>query len=108
MIRAELLALPPTLARVDGEVNLDVERQAKQRSVLDTARGSLSDRARYDPRRHATARRPFLRFLACEENLFRELTGSIVARVIESKLIVSRGERRGRPTVTPKYFLTSA
>jgi hypothetical protein len=36
----------------------------------------------------------FLRFLACEEDLFRELTGLIGAGTIESKLIVSRGEER--------------
>src|SRR3989441_10733889 len=64
--------LPPhlrTLAHVDGEVKLDVEGQATQRSVLDALearypmlRGTIRD--------HDTQqRRPFLRFFACEEDL---------------------------------------
>jgi hypothetical protein len=67
--------LPPhlrTLARVDGEVELHVEGQATQRSVLDALeagypvlRGTIRD--------HATQqRRDFLRFFACEEDLSNE------------------------------------
>ena len=69
------LILPPhlrTLAKVDGEVKLEVEGPATQRSVLDALearypmlRGTIRD--------HVTLqRRPFLRFFACEEDLTHE------------------------------------
>jgi molybdopterin converting factor small subunit len=69
MIRVELPAHLRTLARVDGEVTLDVEGQATQRSVLDalevrypSLRGTIRD--------HVTQqRRPFVRFFACAEDL---------------------------------------
>ena len=68
--------LPPhlrTLARVSGEVSLDVEGLATQRSVLDALevsypmlRGTIRD--------HVTQqRRPFVRFFACCEDLSHEL-----------------------------------
>src|SRR5437870_3849648 len=64
--------LPPhlrTLAKVGSEVQLEIEGQATQRSVLDALearypmlRGAIRD--------HVTQqRRPFLRFFACEEDL---------------------------------------
>lgn len=67
--------LPPHLrglARVRGEVELEVEGPATQRSVLDALeirypmlRGTI--------REHVTQqRRPFLRFFACEEDLSHE------------------------------------
>ncbi len=67
--------LPPhlqTLARVDGEVALAVERPVTQRSVLDAVearypvlRGTIRD--------HVTRqRRPFVRFFACEQDLSHE------------------------------------
>ena len=73
MIRVELPAHLRTLARVDGEVTLEVEGQATQRSVLDALearypmlRGTIRD--------HVThKRRAFLRFFACEEDLSHEL-----------------------------------
>ena len=73
MIRLVLPAHLRTLARVDGEVTLDVEGQATQRSVLDALearypvlRGTIRD--------HVTQqRRPFLRFFACEEDVSHEL-----------------------------------
>jgi hypothetical protein len=72
MIRVELPAHLRTLARVDGEVQIHVEGQATQRSVLDALeacypvlRGTIRD--------HVTQqRRPFLRFFACEEDLSHE------------------------------------
>jgi molybdopterin synthase sulfur carrier subunit len=72
MIRVELPAHLRTLARVDGEVALEVEGQATQRSVLDALearypmlRGTIRD--------HVTQkRRAFLRFFACEEDLSHE------------------------------------
>ena len=68
--------LPPhlrTLARISGEVSLDVTGQATQRSVLDALevsypmlRGTIRD--------HVTQqRRPFVRFFACSEDLSHEL-----------------------------------
>jgi hypothetical protein len=70
------VALPAhlrTLARVGGEVELEVEGQVTQRSVLDALearypmlRGTIRD--------HVTGRRrPFVRFFACEQDLSHEL-----------------------------------
>jgi hypothetical protein len=61
-----------TLARVDGEVELEIEGAATQRSVLDALE------ARYPMlcgtiRDHVTRqRRPFIRFFACEQDLSHE------------------------------------
>jgi sulfur-carrier protein len=72
MIRVVLPAHLRTLARINGEVKLDVEGPATLRSVLDALearypmlRGTIRD--------HVTQkRRPFLRFFACEEDLSHE------------------------------------
>jgi molybdopterin converting factor small subunit len=72
MIRVVLPAHLRTLARVDGEVKLQVEGRATQRSVLDALeagypmlRGTIRD--------HVTQeRRAFLRFFACAEDLSHE------------------------------------
>ena len=72
MIRVVLPAHLRTLARVDGEVKLDVAGPVTQRSVLDALelaypmlRGTIRD--------HVTRqRRPFLRFFACEQDLSHE------------------------------------
>ena len=72
MIRVELPAHLRILAHVTGEVRLDVEGQATQRSVLDALE------ARYPMlcgtmRDHVTQkRRPFIRFFACQEDLSHE------------------------------------
>jgi hypothetical protein len=67
--------LPPhlrTLAKVDGEVKLEVEGQATQRSVLDALEARYP-MLRGTIRNHVTLeRRPFLRFFACEEDLTHE------------------------------------
>jgi molybdopterin converting factor small subunit len=72
MIRVVLPAHLRTLAHVDGEVKLDVEGQATQRSVLDALeayypmlRGTLRDQV-------TQQRRSFVRFFACEEDLSHE------------------------------------
>src|SRR5438034_8056530 len=72
MIRVVLPAHLRTLARVDGEVELDVEGPVTQRSVLDALearypmlRGTIRDQV-------TQQRRPFLRFFACEEDLSHE------------------------------------
>jgi len=72
MIRVELPAHLRTLARVSGEVKLEVEGQITQRSVLDAleARYPVLQGAIRD---HVTQhRRPFLRFFACQEDLSHE------------------------------------
>ena len=72
MIRVVLPAHLRTLARVEGEVKLDVQGQVTQRAVLDALE------ARYPMlcgtiRDHVTQeRRAFLRFFACEEDLSNE------------------------------------
>jgi sulfur-carrier protein len=72
MIRVELPPNLRTLARVDGEVGLEVSGQVTQRSLLDALearcpmlRGTIRD--------HTTQRRrPFVRFFACEQDLSHE------------------------------------
>jgi hypothetical protein len=72
MIRVVLPTHLRTLARVDGEVQLDVEGPATLRAVLDTLearypmlRGAIRD--------HGTQRRrAFVRFFACEQDLSHE------------------------------------
>ena len=69
MIRVVLPAHLRTLAKVTGEVQLDVAGEVTTRSVLDAIeacypmlRGTIRD--------HVTQeRRPFVRFFACEEDL---------------------------------------
>jgi len=72
MIRVVLPAHLRTLARVEGEVTLEVEGPATQRSVLN----ALEDRypmLRGTLRDHVTQqRRPFVRFFACEQDLSHE------------------------------------
>jgi len=71
-IRVELPQHLRTLAHVGHEVQLQVDAPATQRSVLDALearypmlRGAIRD--------HVTlARRPFLRFFACEQDLSLE------------------------------------
>src|SRR5947207_15944581 len=69
------VVLPPhlcTLARVDGEVHVEVDGAVTQRSVLDALevrypmlRGTIRD--------HVTQlRRPMVRFFACQEDLSHE------------------------------------
>ena len=72
MIRVVLPAHLKTLARVQGEVELQVGAPVTQRKVLDALetrypvlRGTI--------RGHATLeRRPFVRFFACEQDLSHE------------------------------------
>jgi molybdopterin synthase sulfur carrier subunit len=72
MIRVVLPAHLRTLARVDGEVELQVDGQVTQASVLDALE------ARYPVLRgtirhhHSRERRAFIRFFACEQDLSHE------------------------------------
>jgi molybdopterin converting factor small subunit len=72
MVRVLLPAHLRTLARVDGEVTLDVKWEVTQRSVLD-ALESRYPMLRGTIRDHVTlTRRPFVRFFACEQDLSHE------------------------------------
>jgi molybdopterin converting factor small subunit len=72
VIRVVLPAHLRNLAKVDGEVQLDVDGAVTQRGVLDALearypvlRGTIRD--------HSTLRRrPFVRFFACGEDLSHE------------------------------------
>ncbi len=72
MIRVVLPAHLRTLARVDGEVKLEVEGPVTQRSVLDALeacypalRGTIRDQVTHQ-------RRAFVRVFACEQDLSHE------------------------------------
>jgi len=92
MIRVELPAHLRTLAKVDGEVTLEVDGTVTQRSVLDALeskypmlRGAIRD--------HVTKkRRPFMRFFACEQDLSHEQPDDplpdAVAQGVEPFLVV--------------------
>jgi hypothetical protein len=73
MIRVILPTHLRTLAHVDGEVQLDIEGQVTQRSVLDALearypmlRGTIRDQV-------TQQRRAFVRFFACEQDLSHDL-----------------------------------
>jgi sulfur-carrier protein len=69
MIRVVLPAHLRTLARLDGEVQLAVDGEVTQRSVLDALEASYP-MLRGTIRDHATQeRRAFVRFFACEQDL---------------------------------------
>jgi hypothetical protein len=92
MIRVVLPAHLRTLAKVNGEVTVEVEGRATIASVLDAMetqypmlRGTIRD--------HVTrARRPFVRFFACEEDWSHEMMDTplpdLVANGTEPLLLV--------------------
>ena len=72
MIRVQLPAHLRTLARVEGELELEVAAPVTQRAILDALearypmlRGTLRDHV-------SKERRPFVRFFACEEDFSLE------------------------------------
>ena len=72
MIRVVLPQHLQTLARVSDEVQLEIEGPATQRALLDALearypalRGTIRDH-------NTLARRPFVRFFACEDDLSHE------------------------------------
>lgn len=84
MIRVVLPAHLRRLARIDGEVRLDVSGQVSQRSVLDALeasypmlRGTIRDQ---DSKR----RRAFIRFFACEEDLSHEEPDALLPAAVAS------------------------
>jgi sulfur-carrier protein len=84
MIRIVLPAHLRTLAKIDGEVQLEVSGQVTQRSVLDALE------ARYPMlqgtiRDHVTQqRRAFVRFFACEEDLSHESPDAVLPDAVAS------------------------
>src|SRR4051812_33318362 len=84
MIRVVLPYHLRALAQVAGEVKLEVEGRATQRSVLDALearypvlRGTIRD--------HVTQqRRPMLRFFACEEDLSHESADAPLPEAVAS------------------------
>jgi molybdopterin synthase sulfur carrier subunit len=84
MIRVILPAHLRALAKVEGEVSLEVEGLITQRSVLNALearypmlRGTIRD--------HVTRqRRPFLRFFACEEDLSHEAPDAPLPEAVAS------------------------
>lgn len=91
-IRVELPYHLRTLARVSGEVTVNVDAPVTQRSIIDalesrfpTLGGTIRD---YETQR----RRPFLRFFACEQDLSHEppdaLVPEAVARGVEPFLVI--------------------
>jgi sulfur-carrier protein len=84
MIRVYLPAHLRMLARLNGEVELEIEGPVTQRSILDALearypmlRGTIRD--------HATQqRRPFVRFFACEQDLSHEPPDAVLPDAIAS------------------------
>ena len=84
MIRVILPHHLRTLTQVRDEVELEVQGQATQRSVLDALearypmlRGTIRD--------HVTQqRRPFLRFFACEQDLSHEPPDALLPDAVAS------------------------
>jgi sulfur-carrier protein len=82
MIRIILPAHLKSLARVSGEVKLEVAGQATQRAILDALeahypmlRGTIRDQVTQD-------RRPFVRFFACEEDHSHEPPDTLLPRAV--------------------------
>jgi molybdopterin synthase sulfur carrier subunit len=72
MIRVVLPAHLRTLARVDGEVELDVAGQVTQRLVLDALEARYPMLSGTIRDRRTGQRRAFVRFFACEQDLSHE------------------------------------
>jgi hypothetical protein len=92
MIRVVLPQHLRTLARVDGEVTLDVSSPVTQRAVLD-ALETRYPMLRGTIREHVTLkRRAFVRFFACEQDLSHESPDAplpeAVASGVEPLLII--------------------
>jgi hypothetical protein len=84
VIRVILPAHLRALARLSGEVRLDLDGDATQRSVLDALEsrypmlcGTIRDRA-------TQRRRPFIRFFACERDLSHESPDAPLPREVTS------------------------
>jgi len=72
MIRVVLPAHLRTLARVDGDVELQVDGQVTQASVLDALEAKYPMLRGTIRHQHDGQRRAFIRFFACEQDLSHE------------------------------------
>lgn len=72
MIRVVLPAHLKNLAHVSGEVSVRVDGTATQREVLDALEAQFPMLLGTIRDRQSGARRPFVRFYACEEDLSNE------------------------------------
>ena len=72
MIRVVLPAHLRALARVDGEVELAIDGQVTQRSVLDALEGRYPVLCGTIRDHDSGRRRAFVRFFACEQDLSHE------------------------------------
>ena len=72
MIRVVLPAHLRTLARVDGEVQLQVDGPVTQRAVLDSLEARYPVLCGMIRDRRSGKRRAFVRFFACEQDLSHE------------------------------------
>jgi hypothetical protein len=82
MVRVVLPQHLRTLARVDGEVTLEVSGPVTQRAVLDALearypmlRGTIRDHVTFK-------RRPFIRFFACELDLSHDSPDALLPEAI--------------------------
>jgi hypothetical protein len=82
MVRVVLPQHLRTLARVEGEVSLNVEPPVTQQSVLDALearhpvlRGTIRDHV-------SCRRRPFIRFFACEQDLSHEPADALLPQAV--------------------------
>jgi sulfur-carrier protein len=82
MIRVALPAHLRTLARIDGDVQLDVPGPVTQRAILDALeerypmlRGTIRNQVTQE-------RRAFMRFFACEEDLSHESPDAVVPKEV--------------------------
>lgn len=92
MIRVQLPAHLRILAKVEGEIHLQVDSPVSQRSVLDSLEASYPALAG-TIRDHVTQlRRPFVRFFACEQDLSHESPDALlptpVVQGVEPFLII--------------------
>ena len=96
-VRVVLPAHLRAMAKVQGEVRVDVEGEVTQRSVLDALEaefpmllGTIRDRA-------TAKRRAFVRFYACEEDLSHEEPDApLPERVVQRRGAVHGHRRDGR------------
>ena len=92
MIRVVLPAHLKTLARVNGEVQIDVDGTPTQSAVLDALEARYPMLAGAIRERATQKRRPFIRFFACGRDLSHEPPGAplpdAVARGEEPYLVV--------------------
>jgi hypothetical protein len=71
-VRVVLPALLRSMAKVQGEVRVDVAGAVTQRSVLDAVEAQFPMLLGTIRDRDTAKRRPFVRFYACEEDLSHE------------------------------------